>query len=69
VTLRRFRRDIGNELISLELMVAEYAVNNKIASEPAFAWWVPHVLRKRASVLSRRFTSQEILEMNSKVWN
>ena len=26
--------------------VAEYAINNKIASEPAFAWWVPHVLKK-----------------------
>jgi hypothetical protein len=27
--------------------VAEYAVANKLVSEPAFAWWVPTVLRKR----------------------
>jgi hypothetical protein len=27
--------------------VAEYAVANKIASEPAFAWWVPKMLRQR----------------------
>jgi hypothetical protein len=29
------------------IKVAEYAVNMKIASEPAFAWWVPHTLKKR----------------------
>jgi hypothetical protein len=29
------------------IKVAEYAVNMKIASEPAFAWWgVPHTLKK-----------------------
>ena len=27
--------------------VAEYAVANKLVSEPAFAWWVPTVLRQR----------------------
>jgi Reverse transcriptase (RNA-dependent DNA polymerase) len=31
--------------------VAEYAVNNKIASEPAFAWWVSHVLKKRDRII------------------
>jgi hypothetical protein len=31
---------------SYPLQVAEYAANNKITSEPAFVWWVPHVLRK-----------------------
>jgi hypothetical protein len=30
------------------VQVAEYAVSNKIVSEPAFAWWVPHVLKKRS---------------------
>ena len=24
------------------VQVAKYAVNNKISSKPAFAWWVPH---------------------------
>ena len=27
---------------------AEYSVMNKISTEPAFAWWVPHVLWKRS---------------------
>lgn len=40
--------------------VAEYAVANKIAEEPAFAWWVRHVLRKR-----NRF----IGKVKSKYWS
>ena len=35
------------------VQVAEYAVNNKIASEPAFAWWVPHVLKKRDRIIQK----------------
>ncbi len=38
---------------SYPIDVAEYAVNNKIASEPAFAWWVPHVLRKRDRIIKK----------------
>jgi hypothetical protein len=26
--------------------VAEYAVANRLVEEPAFKWWVPHVLRR-----------------------
>ena len=33
------------------LMVAEYAVNNKIDHEPAFVWWVPYTIRKRDRVI------------------
>jgi hypothetical protein len=29
--------------------VAEYAVANRLVEEPAFKWWVPHVLRRRNS--------------------
>ena len=29
------------------LQVAEYAIARNIGEEPAFAWWVPFVLRKR----------------------
>jgi hypothetical protein len=32
--------------------VAEYAVANKLVHEPAFAWWVPHTLRKRDTIVS-----------------
>jgi hypothetical protein len=33
--------------------VAEYAVANRIAEEPAFKWWVPHVLRRRHRFISK----------------
>ena len=29
------------------VQVSEYAVLTRIQEEPAFAWWVPHVLQKR----------------------
>jgi hypothetical protein len=37
----------------MPLQVAEYAVAARIAEEPAFAWWVPHTLRKRTSIISK----------------
>jgi hypothetical protein len=33
--------------------LAEYAVANKIDHEPAFAWWVPFVRRKRNHIVSK----------------
>jgi hypothetical protein len=33
--------------------VAEYAVANRIADEPAFKYWVSHVLRKRNRIISK----------------
>jgi hypothetical protein len=33
--------------------VAEYAKANKIAEEPAFAWWVNDVLRRRNPIISK----------------
>jgi hypothetical protein len=33
--------------------VAEYAVANKLVTEPAFAWWVPTVLRQRDRNISK----------------
>ena len=44
---------------SYSLETAEYSIMNKILTEPAFAWWVPHVLRKR---------NQKINKVNSKYW-
>jgi hypothetical protein len=32
---------------------AEYAVQNRLHDEPAFAWWVPTVIKKRATILSK----------------
>ena len=32
---------------SYPIQIAEYAMANKIANEPAFNWWVHTVLRKR----------------------
>jgi hypothetical protein len=42
---------------SYPAQVAEYAVTNKIAEQPAFAWWVPYVLRKRERII-RKIKSQ-----------
>jgi hypothetical protein len=33
--------------------VAEYAVANKISEEPAFAWWIKDVLRRRDRIISK----------------
>jgi hypothetical protein len=41
---------------SYPVQVAEYAVSNKIAEQPAFAWWVPYVLRKREQIIQKAKT-------------
>jgi hypothetical protein len=38
---------------SYPVQVAEYAVANKIAEQPAFDWWVPYVLRKRERIIQK----------------
>ena len=38
---------------SYPVQLAEYATNNRIHNEPAFAWWVPYVKRKRAAMISK----------------
>jgi hypothetical protein len=38
---------------SYPVQVAEYAFANKIDDKPAFAWWVPHVIKKRDRVLAK----------------
>ena len=35
------------------VQLAEYAINNKIADQPAFAWWVPFTIKKRTSIISK----------------
>jgi len=43
--------DLKTAKESYPVLVAEYAVANKLVSEPAFAWWVPYTLKKRDRVL------------------
>ena len=38
---------------SFPVQVAEYAVTSRIQDEPAFAWWVPHVLKKRRAIVAK----------------
>ena len=38
---------------SYPMELAMYAVNHKIADEPAFAWWVPYVLKKQKQILQK----------------
>ena len=33
--------------------MAEYAVQSRLAEEPAFAWWVPHTLQKRNRIIAK----------------
>ena len=35
------------------VQVAEYAESNRIQDEPAFKWWVPYVLKKTKSLISK----------------
>ena len=32
--------------------IAEYVTSRNMAGEPAFAWWVPFTLRKRARIIA-----------------
>jgi hypothetical protein len=36
------------------LEVAQYATNNGLTEEPAFAWWVPYTIRKRDRIIKAR---------------
>ena len=38
---------------SYPVQLAEYAVENRVSEEPAFAWWVKFVLRKRDHIISK----------------
>ena len=33
--------------------VAEYAVANRLVEQPAFKWWVPHVIKHRNRIISK----------------
>ena len=35
------------------VQLAEYAQHRGIEDQPAFAWWVPHVIKKRNRIISR----------------
>jgi hypothetical protein len=38
---------------SYTVQVVEFAVANKIAEQPGFAWWVPYILRKREWIIQK----------------
>ena len=38
---------------SYPVQVAEFVISNHIAEEPAFAWWVPFVMKKRNHILAK----------------
>eukprot|EP00978_Attheya_sp_CCMP212_P028675 scaffold99696_cov50-Attheya_sp.AAC.1 len=38
---------------SYPVELAEYAINIKIDDEPAFAWWVPYVMKTRDRIISK----------------
>ena len=38
---------------SYPVQVAEYARHRKISDKHTLAWWVPHVLKKRESIIAK----------------
>ena len=38
---------------SYPVEIAQYSYQHKISDEPAFAWWVPHVINKRERIIAR----------------
>ena len=38
---------------SYPIELAQYSINNKIDDEPAFAWWVPYVKKKKEIIISK----------------
>ena len=38
---------------SYPVQLAEFAISNRIAEEPAFVWWVPFVMKKRNRILAK----------------
>ena len=38
---------------SFPVQVAEYSVHARVSEEPAFAWWVPYVLKKRNRIIAK----------------
>jgi ribosomal protein L31E len=39
--------------VSNPVEVTEYAVANHLVEEPAFKWWVPHVIKRRNRIISK----------------
>ena len=52
---------------SLPLQLAEYAISRKIHEEPAFAWWVMNVMRKKKKIISMIRTPKKVLKYGIKV--
>ena len=38
---------------SYPVELAQYSIDNKVSDEPAFAWWVPYVVKKRKAIISK----------------
>jgi hypothetical protein len=62
--MERFKDDVKE---STPVVLAEFAVPNKLVKEPAFKWWVPYTLKERdciIKVVKRRFQRKnEIFRM------
>jgi hypothetical protein len=46
-------QDLKDLKESNPVQVAEYALSNKLVSQPAFAWWVPYNLKKRDIIIAK----------------
>ena len=54
---------------SYPVELAIYATNRSIEDEPAFAWWVPYILKKQKRILKKVNSKLKILREDSQIWN
>ena len=52
---------------SYPVLVAEYAIANRINDEPAFAWWIHDVIKKRDRIIAK--VKSKILATDTQVRN
>ena len=43
---------LGDIKESFPVETAKYAHFNNLHDQPAYAWWVPHIIKKRAKIIS-----------------
>ena len=57
ISVSTFIRYVVFSITTYSIQVTEYSVNNKLIEEPAFHWWVRHILRNRDGITSKMKSS------------
>ena len=46
------------------VQLCEYALESRLSDEPVFAWWLPHVIKKREHIISKRKSNIGLVLIN-----